>query len=197
MGRPPRRVPAAGVDPLAPRTPRIVVVVIGASTASLDAVRQLLEPLPADCPAAFAITLHMARIPREVGRIARWPSQLTVEFAEDGLPLKPAHVYIAPFDQHMLLHPLGHLSLQRGPAVHRMRPAIDPLFQSAAASHGPRVIGVLLQRQGRDGELGLRAVADAGGIALIEKTAAAGIASARAELLPLRELIVRVGNLCR
>jgi len=80
--------------------------------------------------------------------------------------------------------------------VHRLRPAIDPLFHSAAASYGRRVVGAVLRRQGRDGELGLRAVADGGGIALIEKTAAVESGFAATEALPLGELIRRVRTVC-
>lgn len=144
------------------------VVVAGASAGGVQALIQLLDALPADFPGAVAIVLHRSpfhetRLPEVLGRHA------TVKVSEpaDGEPLQPGKVYVAPRDQHMLVED-GCLRLNRGPREHRTRPAIDPLFTSAATAHGPRVVGVLLSGMGADGVSGLIAIKRAGGISLVQ-----------------------------
>jgi hypothetical protein len=81
--------------------------------------------------------------------------------------IRRGHIYIAPPDRHMLIED-GTVCLSRGPREHFTRPAIDPLFRSAARSCGGRVIGVVLSGSGSDGAAGLAAVQHAGGLTVIE-----------------------------
>jgi two-component system chemotaxis response regulator CheB len=81
--------------------------------------------------------------------------------------IKPGHVYVAPPDLHLLLEP-GRIRLSRGPKENRFRPAIDPLFRSAAAVYGPRVAGVILTGGLDDGTSGLWAVKRLGGVAVVQ-----------------------------
>lgn len=144
------------------------VVVVGASAGGVEALRTLLAPLPADLAAAVAIVIHrspvyQSKLPIVLGRRARLPVTEPV----DGTLFEPGHVYAAPRDQHMIIED-GRLRLNRGPKEHHTRPAIDPLFRSAAESFGPRVVGVLLTGLGDDGVPGLMRIKVAGGLSMVQ-----------------------------
>jgi two-component system chemotaxis response regulator CheB len=144
------------------------VVVVGASAGGVTALMSLLAALPRDFPASGAIVLHRSpyhetQLPFVLGRRAL----LTVVEPEDGARIEHGTVYVAPRDQHMVVRD-GVVRLERGPKQHRTRPAIDPLFCSAAAAYGPRVVGVLLSGMGGDGVTGLIAIKQAGGISLVQ-----------------------------
>ncbi len=95
-----------------------------------------------------------------------------VEKLTDGHPIHAGHVYIAPPDVHLLVEH-GRLRLVRGPKENRHRPAIDPLFRSAAYSYGARVIGVILSGNLDDGASGLAAIKERGGISIVQDPAEA------------------------
>jgi two-component system chemotaxis response regulator CheB len=79
-------------------------------------------------------------------------------------------IHVAPPDHHMLLEN-GVIRVTRGPKEHHARPAIDPLFRSAALELGPRAIGVVLTGMLDDGSAGLRAIKDCGGTAVVQDPA--------------------------
>jgi two-component system chemotaxis response regulator CheB len=144
------------------------VITIGASAGGVQALMYLLSKLPADLPAIVGIVLHRTpyhetRLPAVLGRHA----SLKVLEPANGDPLERGVVYVAPRDQHMLFD-MGVARLSRGPREHLTRPAVDPLFRSAAASFGPRVAGVLLTGYGGDGVPGLVHIKAAGGISLVQ-----------------------------
>jgi two-component system chemotaxis response regulator CheB len=144
------------------------VFVIGASAGGVPALMHLLSKLPGDLPAIAGLVLHRTpyhetQLPYVLGRHAVVP---VVEPA-DGTPLEQGVVYVAPRDQHLLFHG-GHARLSRGPREHMTRPAIDPLFRSATAAYGPRVVGVLLTGFGGDGVPGLIKIKEAGGVTLVQ-----------------------------
>jgi two-component system chemotaxis response regulator CheB len=149
------------------------VIVVGASAGGVQALMHLLQLLPSDLPAVLCIVLHRSpfhetQLPFVLGRHARLP----VMEPADGFPVRPGVVYVAPRDQHMVMHN-GVMQLDRGPKQHRTRPAIDPLFRSAAAAYGPRVVGVLLSGMGADGVTGLIDIKQHGGISLVQTPAEA------------------------
>jgi len=154
----------------AARLPRDIIT-IGASAGGVEALVSLLEGLPATLPASLAVVLH--RSPNGTGYQTRLPqvlgrrSALLVMEPEEGEPLVRGAAYIAPRDHHMVLADHS-LSLNRGPKEHRTRPAIDPLFRSAAVLYGPRVVGVLLSGMGADGVSGLIAIKAHGGLSLVQ-----------------------------
>ena len=158
----------------AARLPRDIIAV-GASAGGVEAVIDLLTRLPATLPASVAVVLH--RSPHVVGRsprdLPRLPqvlgrrSAMAVLEPKEGEQLARGTAYIAPCDQHMVFHDHG-FSLNRGPKEHRTRPAIDPLFRSAAALYGRRVVGVLLSGMGADGVSGLVAIKARGGLSLVQ-----------------------------
>ncbi len=86
----------------------------------------------------------------------------------DGDPIRPGRIYVAPNDHHMLLE-RGYIRVAKGPKENRFRPAIDPLFRSAAYMYGPRVIGVVLTGALDDGTAGLWTIKLRGGTAVVQE----------------------------
>jgi two-component system chemotaxis response regulator CheB len=144
------------------------VVVIGASMGGVEALRRLLAGLPADLPAALFVVLHSAdHQPGLLARVLGSASVLPVATAQEGERFARGQVYVAPPDRHLIVGH-DHLHVRRGPREHCSRPAIDPLFRSAAASCMTRVTGVLLTGLLDDGTSGLRAIKRCGGVALVQ-----------------------------
>lgn len=141
------------------------IIIIGASTGGTEAIRQVIEPLPANSPSVL-ITQHMPggftrSFAERLDRLCR----VTVKEAEDRERVLPGHVYIAPGDWHMRLTRSGAnyvIALDDGPPVNRHRPSVDVLFQSAAACAGRNALGVILTGMGRDGAAGLLQMREAG-----------------------------------
>ncbi|MEX2472015.1 MAG: chemotaxis protein CheB, partial [Gemmatimonadota bacterium] len=134
------------------------IIVIGASAGGVEAFSYLLEHLPADFPAAIAMTLHRSPVfPSLLPKVLNQHANLKCEEPKDGDAFKAGHAYVAPPDHHMVVRQ-GLLRLERGPKHHHSRPAIDPMFQSVAVEYGDRVIGVLLTGNLSDGVAGLIAI---------------------------------------
>ena len=141
------------------------IVCIGASTGGTEALREVLEALPAASP-AIAIVQHMpekftAAFANRLNAICK----VSVKEAADGDPLLAGHVLIAPGNYHMLLRRVGRryeVQINGGPAVCRHRPSVDVLFRSAAQSAGANAMGVLLTGMGDDGARGLLEMREAG-----------------------------------
>lgn len=144
------------------------VVVIGASAGGVEALPKVLHVLPAQFPAAVFIVLHMSpqRDPQLVHILSRAAS-IPVSWAEQGEKFSTGHVYVSPPDVHLLFTD-EHLRLAKTARENHARPSIDKLFRSAAATHGSRVIGVLLTGMLDDGVAGLRAIREAGGLAIVQ-----------------------------
>src|SRR5262245_24747827 len=144
------------------------LVVIGASSGGIDTLRQLVAGLPEAFPAPICIVVHTSPespglLPSILGRNGSLP----VTVAADGARLEDAHIYMPPLDHHLLIEP-GVLRVSRGPLENRFRPAIDPLFRSAAQVYGPAAIGVILSGSLDDGTSGLWAIKQLGGIAVVQ-----------------------------
>jgi two-component system chemotaxis response regulator CheB len=146
------------------------LIVIGASAGGVPALRHLTARLPADLPAAILIVLHIGSYASILPELLNSDGPLPAKHAEDGEPVVHGRIYVAPPDHHMLLDDEG-LRLSRGPKEHHTRPAIDPLFRSAALTHGAAVIGVVLTGMMDDGTAGLQAVKARGGIAVVQDPA--------------------------
>jgi two-component system chemotaxis response regulator CheB len=144
------------------------IIVIGASAGGVEALRQLVRSLPADLPAAVLLTIHFPEHGTSVlPQILRRSSLLPVMHATDGEQILPGRVYVARPDYHMLVRPEG-ICLVRGPKENGNRPAIDPLFRSAAVAFGRRVIGVVLTGNLDDGTSGLASIKRRGGLAVVQ-----------------------------
>jgi two-component system, chemotaxis family, protein-glutamate methylesterase/glutaminase len=144
------------------------LVVIGASAGGIEAVSQILAGLPERFPATLLVVIHIpSSSPGTLPLIFGRRTQLAVAHPVNRQRIETGAVYIAPPDRHLMVQD-GHVRLVRGPRENRHRPAIDPLFRSAAVSHGERVIGVILTGALDDGSAGLRAIKERGGIAIVQ-----------------------------
>ncbi|MDX1838366.1 chemotaxis protein CheB [Legionella taurinensis] len=144
------------------------IVVIGTSAGGLNALKNLLSELPAEFPAPILIVKHISStvenmLPSLLGRICKLP----VIEARNNQPIQPGHIYIAPPKFHMVIDD-GHIATQEGPKVNHSRPAIDPLFYSAALHYKEKTIGILLSGMLDDGSAGLLAIKKCGGITLVQ-----------------------------
>lgn len=151
------------------------LIAIGASTGGTEAIRQVLEPMPAGSP-AILITQHMpAGFTRSFVQRLDHICELQVHEAEDGNRVLPGHVYLAPGGvAHMKLAKSGAnyiVRLEASAPVNRHRPSIDVLFHSVAQVAGKNAVGVLLTGMGKDGALGLLAMKQAGAVTLAQDEA--------------------------
>ncbi len=144
------------------------IVVIGGSAGSGPVLKSLLGGLPKDLRAAVFVTTHLpSHAPSLLHKLLENACPLPVARAPDGLPVELGKVVIAVPDRH-LLRIGGVVRLGDGPRENMVRPAIDPLFRSAALAYGPRVIGVILSGMMSDGAAGLWAIKRCGGTAVVQ-----------------------------
>jgi two-component system chemotaxis response regulator CheB len=142
--------------------------VVGASAGGVEAVSRLVSQLPADLQAAVLVVVHFPESATSVlPAILNRSGPLTAQHAEDGEVPEPGKIYVAPPGRHMLLHG-DVIRLVVGPKENGNRPAIDPLFRTAARSRRNRVIGVLLSGLLDDGTMGQWAVRRHGGATLCQ-----------------------------
>lgn len=143
------------------------IIVIGASAGGVEALRTLVGALPPDIAAPIAVVLHVGTqsiLPELLEAAGRLP----VHHAKNGEPLRRGTIYVAPPGKHLLVHD-GHLMLRRGARENLARPAIDPLFRSAACSFGGGTIGVVLTGALNDGTAGLVAIKRCGGVVIVQE----------------------------
>lgn len=149
------------------------IVVIGASAGGIEALKTLVAALPEDFAATVLIVVHTSPdSPGVLANILDGAGPLPVKNAARGDRIEPGRIYVAPPDHHLIVMP-GKVELSRGPKENRFRPAVDPLFRSAAQTYGPRVVGVILTGGLDDGTNGLRTVKQLGGTAVVQDPAEA------------------------
>jgi two-component system, chemotaxis family, protein-glutamate methylesterase/glutaminase len=161
----------------------IDAVVIGGSAGSVAALGEILPGLPASFPPVLVVVHVLPTSVTPLAAIFTRRCTVRVVEAEPGAPIERGHVYFAPADYHLLVEPSRRCALSIEPPLHFSRPSIDVLFESAADTYGARLLGVVLTGASSDGALGLRAIVERGGHALIQDPA-----SAEATIMPASAL---------
>jgi two-component system, chemotaxis family, protein-glutamate methylesterase/glutaminase len=164
--------------------PRVEAVVIGASSGGIEALRTLLPALPAGTPFPVVVVVHVRReTDTPLVGIFRTTCAVAVREALDKEPVEGETVWFAPADYHLLVEANRTFSLSIEGLVNYSRPAIDPLFESAAVAYGASLVGIILTGGSPDGALGAAAVRDAGGVLVVQDPS-----GAEAPAMPLAAL---------
>ncbi|MEK6481996.1 chemotaxis protein CheB [Catalinimonas sp. 4WD22] len=146
------------------------VVVIGTSAGGLSALKKLISQLPKDFPLPVLIVRHIS--PDATGNILldqlNKLNTVKCQHAKSGNNLKAGNLYLAPSDHHLLIGGDLKMLVTKGAHENRSRPAIDPLFRSAAVAFGTGVIGILLTGYLDDGTAGMKAIKRCGGICIVQ-----------------------------
>ena len=145
------------------------IVVIGGSAGGIEALLILAAALAASFPAPVCVVIHTSphTTPGRLSALISRAGVVDASDARDGESLTPGHVYVAPAGHHLLVN-RGAVRLTRGPKENHVRPAIDPLFRSAAEAYGTATVGVVLTGGLDDGTAGLWAIKEAGGLAIVQ-----------------------------
>lgn len=181
------------------------IIVIGASAGGFEAIQTLVAALPRSLPASIFIVWHMAAevtgiLPHVLNKYDTLPAANAV----DNEVIEQGRIYVAPPDQHLILKD-GRVRLSRGPKENRFRPAVDPLFRSAANVYGEQVIGIILSGALDDGTSGLWTVKQRGGLAIVQHPRDAAVSSMPESALrevdvdysvPVAEMPVLLERLC-
>lgn len=162
-----RSDPEGTVDAADVSMTRPDIVVLGASAGGVEVISRIVAGLPREMRAAVLVVLHVSRgrsyLPEILSRLGTMPAV----HPDDGERLRYGHIYVAPPDHHLTVE--GDIvRVTQGPAENGVRPAVDPLFRSAAQAFGPRVIAVVCSGSLDDGTAGLTAVKAAGGISIVQ-----------------------------
>lgn len=168
------------------------IIVIGASLSGIDTLCRLVSKLPADLAAPIFIAQHVApHSPGMLPQLLMNAGPLPAIHPQNAMLFKPGVIYVAPPDRHMLIRK-GYVRLSHGPHENLARPAVDPLFRSAAVTYGAAVVGVILTGQLNDGTSGLLAIKDRGGFTIAQDPA-----EATARSMPLSAIRhVKVDKVC-
>jgi two-component system chemotaxis response regulator CheB len=142
-----------------------MVVCMGASTGGTEALREVLEALPANSPGIVVVQHMPENFTKAFARRLDGLCEVAVKEAVDGDPVLRGHVLIAPGGRHMMLERQGAryvVSVRDGPLVSRHRPSVDVLFRSAARNAGSNAVGIIMTGMGDDGARGLLEMKQAG-----------------------------------
>lgn len=146
---------------------RPTVIVIGASAGGVSALKRLVAALPERLAASVLIVLHVGAHRSELPGVLGAAGPLPAKHAETGEKIMAGRIYVAPPDRHMIVVD-GHLQLTRGPRENWTRPAINPLFRTAARYYGSDLIGIILTGRLNDGAAGLLEVKRRGGTTVVQ-----------------------------
>ncbi|HKF42348.1 MAG TPA: chemotaxis protein CheB [Thermoanaerobaculia bacterium] len=159
---------APRIQPVPEPEPRRDIVVAGASAGGVRAFRDLVANLPRDLPASIFFVLHVSpEFPSFLPDVLSMAGPLPAVHPSDGDPIRHGRIYVAPPDMHLLVE-RARVRVVHGPRENRHRPALDPLFRSAAMAYGERVVGIVLTGVLNDGSAGLAAIKSRGGITVVQ-----------------------------
>jgi two-component system chemotaxis response regulator CheB len=159
-------------------TDPIEILAIGASTGGIHAIGVLFQALPKRIGVPILVTQHLPEPFMPVfARQLRAASHREALVAEDGMPLLPDRILLAPGGAHLTVdrsEDMPVVRLMRGPSSSGCMPSVDPMFASIGAAYGPHALGVILTGMGRDGVEGAaRLVANGGSIIAQDETSSA------------------------
>lgn len=143
------------------------IVVIGASSGGIQALLEIFAELPDPYPAPIFVVVHVGAGRSMLPALITRGGALEASHAIHDEPFVAGHIYVAPPDIHMLVRE-DRIELTHGPRENHSRPAIDPLFRSAARAHGARVTGVILSGALGDGSAGLLTIKSYGGTVVVQ-----------------------------
>ena len=143
------------------------VVVIGASAGGVEAISRIVADLPRDIRASIFVVLHISRGRSLLPEILTRAGRLPATHPTDGEPLQYGRIYVAPPDHHLIVQ-MGAVRTVHTASENGVRPAVDPLFRSAARAYGSRVVGVILTGALDDGTAGVAAIKEAGGVTIAQ-----------------------------
>ncbi|KAA0677389.1 chemotaxis protein CheB [Roseomonas genomospecies 6] len=143
------------------------ILAVGASAGGITALKTLFAAMRRDVTATVFVVQHIGATQSVLPAVLSRAGWLPAFHPEDGEPVRPGWIHIAPPDHHLLVKD-GCALVRRGARENRCRPAIDPLFRSVAVAYGPRVVGLILTGTLDDGTAGLRAVKRCGGVAVVQ-----------------------------
>jgi two-component system chemotaxis response regulator CheB len=150
--------------------PAADLIVIGGSAGAIEVLREVVLQLNTPFKPAVAIVIHLpSGGPTVLHEVLARPGAPPMKVAEDKEPIEPGTFYFAPPDYHLLVEGSRTFALSLDERVHYSRPSIDVLFESAADAYGSRVMGIVLSGANADGAAGLKAIAAAGGITVVQK----------------------------
>jgi two-component system chemotaxis response regulator CheB len=146
------------------------IVVVGTSAGGMEALQELARSLPGDLSATVFVVWHMPAGLRAsvLPQLLERAGPFAARHPEDRERIAARTIYVAPADHHMLVEN-GYIRVTRGPKENRFRPAVDPLFRSAAYTYGPRVTGIVLTGALDDGTSGLWTIKHRGGTAIVQE----------------------------
>jgi len=146
------------------------IVVVGTSAGGLAALVKLTSQLNKNFAAPVLVVQHIS--PDATGSVLlsvlKKNTKLNCSYAKSGATMRPGHLYLAPSDHHLMIAEDKTLLITKGAQENRSRPALDPLFRSAAVNFGNKVIGVLLTGYLDDGTAGLKVIKRCGGICIVQ-----------------------------
>ncbi|MGC4120348.1 MAG: chemotaxis protein CheB [Myxococcales bacterium] len=144
------------------------VIAIGASAGGVEVLLEMAAELPSDFPASIFVALHSSPDhPSLLPELLSGRGPLPASHPLHDERIRPGHIYVAPPDNHLLLK-LGAMQVVRGPKENGHRPAADPLFRSASAAYGARVVGVVLSGYQDCGTAGMMSIKARGGVCVVQ-----------------------------
>jgi two-component system chemotaxis response regulator CheB len=179
------------------------VIVIGASAGGVEAISRIVADLPRGIRASILVVLHISRGRSLLPEILTRSGPLPAAHPIDGEAIQHGHIYVAPPDHHLVVQ-AGAARIVHSASENGVRPAVDPLFRSAARAYGPRVIGVILTGTLDDGTAGIVAIKEAGGVTISqdpEEAFAPGMPRSAIRtghvdhVVPLRDIALLLGTL--
>lgn len=192
-------MPNAALDQIESRD----IVVIGASAGGVETLQRVVTALPPGLPFAFLVVLHIAPQSSHMPEILSRAGSYEASHPEDGDAIAYGRIVVAPPNLHLIVEE-GVIGLRSGARHGGARPAVDPLFESAAAEFGPRVVGIVLSGGLHDGAAGLATVMAHGGLGIVQDPAeaahrsmpdAAIAACPEAKVMPIADIATFLGTL--